>query len=162
MGIGLPKVPGEFHKLPNACLAIIGSQWHNDCVNAMIERAYSELLAIDVLPEKISIHRVPGSLEIPFAAQVLFETNPELDAVLAFGVVLKGRTSHDESVMQNIVSGFRDVTHRFSKPIINEVIGVTDIKDARERSGDDLMNKGVEAVFAASELLHWLSSIRQK
>ena len=76
---------------------------------------------------------MPGSLEIPFAARVLFEADPGLDAVLAFGVVLKGITSHDESVMHNVVNGFREVTDRFGKPIINEVIAVTDIEDARKK-----------------------------
>ncbi|MDP0562649.1 MAG: 6,7-dimethyl-8-ribityllumazine synthase [Candidatus Endonucleobacter sp. (ex Gigantidas childressi)] len=160
MGIGLPKVPEEFHKIPDARLAIIGSMWHSACVNGMIERAYNELLAIDVQPENICIHRVPGSLEIPFAARVLFEVDPTLDAILAFGVVLKGITAHDDTVMHNIVNGFSEVTNRFGKPVINEVIGVVNIKHAQERSGNDFMNKGVEAVFATSELLHWLRGVR--
>ncbi|MGB1271235.1 MAG: 6,7-dimethyl-8-ribityllumazine synthase [Endozoicomonas sp.] len=162
MGAGLPKQPGEFHKIPHARLAIIGSRWHGECVDAMITRAERELLALNVQPGNIAIHYVPGSLELPFAARVLFEEDPALSAILAFGVILQGITSHDESVIQNVVNGFRDVTNHFGKPIINEVIGVTDIADARKRSGDDHLNKGVEAVFATSELLHWLHEVRQR
>ena len=160
MGAGLPKRPGEFCKIPHARLAIIGSRWHSDCIDSMIDRAHQELLAVDVKPENISIHRVPGSLEIPFAARVLFESDPSLDAVLAFGVILKGITGHDDTVMHTVVTGFQQVTERFGKPIINEVIGVSDIEDARKRSGDDHLNKGVEAVFATSELLSWLNAVR--
>jgi 6,7-dimethyl-8-ribityllumazine synthase len=47
------------------------------------------------------------------------------------------------------------VSDRFQKPIINEVIGVTNIEDAVKRSGTNNWNKGLEAVFALSELLSW-------
>lgn len=157
MGAGLPKSPKEFHKIPYARLAIIASSWHSDCVDAMINRAKQELLALDVRPENIAIHKVPGSLELPLAARLLFEKDPKLDAILAFGVVLKGITSHDEMVLNGVFTGFMDVTERFGKPVINEVIGVDSVEDAKKRSGDDLMNKGVEAVYATSELLHWIN-----
>lgn len=160
MGAGLPKKPEQFHKIPHARLAIIGSSWHSDCVDSMINRAQKELLALDVKPENISIHKVPGSLELPFAARLLFESDPELDAILAFGVVLKGITSHDEMVLHGVFEGFMDVTERFGKPVINEVIGVDSVEDAKKRSGDDHMNKGVEAVYATSELLHWVNQVK--
>ncbi|WP_067514922.1 6,7-dimethyl-8-ribityllumazine synthase [Endozoicomonas ascidiicola] len=159
MGAGLPKTPEQFHKIPHARVAIIGGSWHSDCVDAMINRAEKELLALDVKPENISVHKVPGSLELPLAARLLFEKDPELDAVLAFGVVLEGITSHDESVLHAVVNGFQNVTERFGKPVINEVIGVTSIEDAHKRSGDNHMNKGVEAVYATSELLNWIHQL---
>ncbi len=160
MGAGLPKTPEQFHKIPNVRIAIIGSSWHSDCVDAMISRARKELLAVDVQPDNILVYKLPGSLELPFAARVLFEEDPLLDAILAFGIVLEGITSHDEMVLNGVFQGFANVTELFGKPVINEVIGVASIEDARKRSGDDMMNKGVEAVYAASELLHWISQVR--
>lgn len=160
MGAGLPKTPEQFHKIPNARVAIIGSSWHSDCVDAMISRAQKELLALDVKPENILIHKVPGSLELPFAARLLLEEDPRIDAILAFGVVLEGITSHDEMVLNGVFQGFANVTERFGKPVINEVIGVASVADAHKRSGDDMMNKGVEAVYAASELLHWIDQVK--
>ena len=153
MSASLPKTPEQFHKIPHARLAIIGSSWHNDCVNAMVNRAQKELLALEVKPENIFIHKLPGSLELPFAAGILFEKDPGLDAILAFGVVLKGITSHDEMVLHGVFEGFMNVTGRFGKPVINEVIGVGSVEDAKKRSGDNHMNKGVEAVYALS-LIH--------
>ena len=73
MGAGLPKQPEQFHKIPHARVAIVGSSWHSDCVNAMINRAEKELLALDVAPANISIHTVPGSLELPLAARILLK-----------------------------------------------------------------------------------------
>lgn len=157
----LPKEPHQFHKIPHAKIAIIGSSWHSQYVDAMMHRARIELLALDVADENISMHHVPGSLELPFAARMLLENDPELDAILAFGVVLEGITSHDESVLQAVVTGFQAVTDRFGKPVINEVIGVTSIEDAVKRSGDDYFNKGVEAVYATSELLNWTKQFKK-
>lgn len=155
----LPKPVEQFHKIPAAKIAIVAAMWHRDCVDAMIARAKQELLALDVQESNISVHFIPGSLELPYAARSLFEADSELDAVIAFGVVLKGATTHDDAVIQTVVDGFSRVSDRFHKPIINEVIGVTSIEDARQRSDDSIANKGVEAVFALSELLHWKANL---
>jgi 6,7-dimethyl-8-ribityllumazine synthase len=160
MAGGLPKPQEAFHKIPGAKLAIIASMWHSECVEAMVERAKLVLLDLEVREENIAVHRLPGSLELPYAAARLFETDSKLDAVLAFGVVLTGATTHDATVIQNVVQGFSMVSEKFGKPIINEVIGVTDIEDAKKRSGDGPWNKGLEAAFAVSELLHWQKSLQ--
>jgi 6,7-dimethyl-8-ribityllumazine synthase len=162
MAGGLPKKAGDFYKIPHARIAIIGSMWHAECVEGMMRRAHTELLACDVASEQIQIHRIPGSLELPFAARVLFEHDSRLDAILAFGVVLQGATAHNESVLANVVHGFSLVSERYCKPIINEVIGVSSISDAEARSSDDDKNKGLEAVFAVTEILHWKKSLENK
>ena len=160
MAGGLPKPIEQFHKIPGARLALIGSMWHATCVDSMIDRALAILHSLEVAPEDTSVHRLPGSLELPYAARTLFDHDPTLDAILAFGVVLKGATSHDESVLQHVTQGFALASDRFGKPIINSVIGVRDIADAEKRSGDSPWNKGIEAAFAVSEVLHWQRSLR--
>lgn len=155
----LPKPVEQFHKIPHARVAIIAAMWHPECVNSMVNRTVKELLALDVDGKNISTHLLPGSLELPYAARCLFERDNSLDAVIAFGVVLKGDTTHDDSVLQNVVDGFARVSDRFHKPIINEVIGVNTVEDAQKRSDDSVSNKGVEAVFALSELLHWKENL---
>ena len=155
----LPKPVSEFHKIPHARVAIVASMWHPHCVNAMVDRAVVELKAVGVSEKNISVHTLPGSLELPYAARCLFESDRALDAVIAFGVVLKGDTTHDDNVMQNVVDGFGRVSDRFHKPIINEVIGVTSVEDAEKRSDNSVANKGVEAVFALTELLAWKASL---
>lgn len=156
----LPKNPQSFFKIPSARLAIISSLWHEQYVLRMISRAKAELLRLEVKAENISLHQLPGSLELPYAAAVLFEHDPQLDAILAFGIVLKGATTHDDSVIRQVVNGFALVSDRFGKPIINEVIGVNNLADAETRSADDNLNKGLEAAFAVSEILHWRDYIK--
>ncbi len=155
----LPKPVDQFHKIPHARVAIISAMWHPQYVGAMVDRAVEGLMAADVKADNIRTHILPGSLELPYAARCLFESDESLDAVIAFGVVLKGDTTHDDSVLQNVVDGFGRVSERFHKPIINEVIGVSSLEDAQKRADDSTANKGVEAVFALTELLHWKASL---
>lgn len=155
----LPKSRDSFHRIPDARIAILASMWHAEYVNAMVERARSELSALGVAADNVTVHQIPGSLELPYAARVLFEKYPQLDAIIAFGIVLTGATMHNTSVLQQTVQGFALVSDRYAKPIINEVIGVASLEDAKKRSGDDDLNKGLEAVFALSEILHWRRSL---
>lgn len=155
----LPKPVKDFHRIPNTKIAIVAAMWHRDCVESMVNRAIEELVTVDVARGDISVHWIPGSLELPYAARVLLEKQPELDAIMAFGVVLKGATTHDDSVLQTVVEGFSRVADRYHKPIVNEVIGVTSVADAEARADNSVANKGVEAVFALSELLHWQRSL---
>lgn len=155
----LPKTPDNFSKIPGAKIALLGSMWHLNYVEAMIERAKRELIRCQVLEEDIQTHYIPGSLELPFAARTLLEHSPQIDAILAFGVVLQGATTHDQTVLTQVAQGFSLLSDRTGKPIINEVIGVNDLELAAQRSNDSLSNKGVEAVFAVTELLAWKKSL---
>lgn len=156
----LPKQSHHFHRIEGAKIAIVKAMWHPQFVNAMVERARLEMIDAGVKAEDISEHTLPGSLELPLAANMLFEADPSLDAVMAFGVVLQGATTHDASVLQTVVEGFGQVALKFNKPIINEVIGVTNLDDAAKRSDDSESNKGLEAVFALTELLHWQRQLK--
>lgn len=153
MAGGLPKKREEFHKIPGEKVAIIASMWHPQCVEPMVNRCVSELSALDCTD--IEIHYLPGSYELPMAAQFLFENKPDLDVVIAFGVVLTGATTHNMTVLQEITNGFSRIMRNTGKAIINEVIGVSDVQDAVKRSSNDDWNKGLEAAFAASEVLAW-------
>lgn len=148
----LPVKPELFKPIPDAKVAIIASMWHRDLIQEMIEscqQCMTEFLQLD--ENNIEIHFLPGAYELPFAAQTLLTSKPNLDAIVAFGIVLKGDTTHDASVIQSVVNGFSHVSLKFSKPIINEVIGVLNMNDARVRA----VSKGQEAAFALSEVLHW-------
>ena len=151
----LPKEPEIFKAIPDAHVGIVASMWHAKYVDRMVERAVAELKKLGVAERDILVHRLPGSAELPLAASLLFQHHPILDGILAFGVVLQGGTTHNTMVLEQVSHGFGLTSHRFGKPIINEVIGVVDLKDADERSREDRGNKGLEAVFAFSEFLTW-------
>ena len=80
-------------------------------------------------------HTLPGTLEFPFAANEVVETNPDVDAIVCLAVVLKGDTYHFEMIIDECVRGLGDVSRAARVPIVNEVLPVTDLADAEARAG---------------------------
>ena len=61
----------------------------------------------------------PGSTELPLLADRLFQ---KCHAVIALGVVIRGETSHYDSVCAMVEQGIIQVQLKHSKPLINGVI----------------------------------------
>lgn len=151
----LPKKIEEFNIIKGSKVAIISGQWHREIAEVMVKSAIDVLKKIGLDDDSILVHWAPGSLELPLYASLLLKNDPSLDGVIAFGVVLQGATTHNESVVQSVVDGFTELSLKYNKPIINEVIGVKDLKDAVVRAE----SKGVEAVFAFSEVVGFVRSL---
>jgi len=140
-------------------IAILKSKWYPElvenlsrtCVRTLREYGYSD----------IEEHTLPGSLEIPLAARDLLaqDTNNRIDALICFGVIVKGATYHFEMISNEAMRGLGDVMHTFRRPVVVEILPVYDIQDARERCADDEFNKGYEAAAAAIEMVAWRRSI---
>jgi 6,7-dimethyl-8-ribityllumazine synthase len=97
-------------QLPKAKVAIISSSWHLDICGDLVTGATRALTAANV--KEIKTIYVPGSFEIPLAAQKAFEMG--YDAVVAVGLVLKGETPHFDYVCQGVTQGVIDVQLKFS------------------------------------------------
>jgi 6,7-dimethyl-8-ribityllumazine synthase len=138
-------------KRPHAKVAIISSPWHPDLCGDLIAGARRALVAAEVA--KIEVIFVPGSFEIPLAAQRAFEGG--FDAVVAVGLVLKGETPHFDYVCQGVTQGVIDVQLKFSKPIGYGVLMCNDLDQAIARSGvpGSKEDKGYDAAIAALAFL---------
>ena len=137
--------------LPNAKVAIISSSWHLDICSDLIAGATRALKEAKV--GKIEVIFVPGSFEIPLAAQKSFEKG--FDAVVALGLVLKGETPHFDYVCQGVTQGIIDVQLKFSKPIGYGVLMCNDLEQAIARSGrpGSKEDKGYDSALAALKLI---------
>ena len=138
--------------LPGAKVAIISSSWHLDICNDLIAGAKRALTEAQV--GTIEVQFVPGSFEIPLAAQYAFEAG--FDAVVALGLVLKGDTPHFDYVCQGVTQGVIDVSLKHSKPIGYGVLMCNDLDQAIDRCGraTSKEDKGYDSAVAALELLH--------
>jgi 6,7-dimethyl-8-ribityllumazine synthase len=138
-------------KHPKAKVAIISSSWHPDICEALIAGARRALEAAEV--KKIEEIYVPGSFEIPLAAQKAFESG--YDAVVAVGLVLQGETPHFDYVCQGVTQGVIDVQLKFSKPIGYGVLMCNDLDQAIARAGlpGSKEDKGYDSAIAALSLL---------
>mgnify|MGYP002632557567 CR=1 FL=1 len=142
----LPRVEG-------ANVAIIASKWYREYSEAMIKKCLGVLE--DGGCAEPQIHIVPGCLEIPLAARRLMQCDPTLEAIIVFGVILKGDTYHFDIVKDLCMSGLERVMFECDVPIINEILPVDKIEDAAARSQDDQRNKGLEAGIATLEIVDW-------
>ena len=142
--------------LPGAKIAIISSLWHLDICNDLIAGAKRALTEAQV--GEVEVQFVPGSFEIPLAAQYAFEAG--FDGVVALGLVLKGETPHFDYVCQGVTQGVIDVSLKHSKPIGYGVLMCNDLDQAIDRCGRPTSkeDKGYDSAVAALELLH----LRQK
>jgi 6,7-dimethyl-8-ribityllumazine synthase len=138
-------------KFPKAQVAIISSSWHLDICNDLIAGATRALEAAEV--KKIKVVYVPGSFEIPLAAQKMFEKG--YDAVVAVGLVLKGETPHFDYVCQGVTQGVVDAQLKWSKPIGYGVLMCNDLDQAIARSGrpGSKEDKGYDSAIAALALM---------
>jgi 6,7-dimethyl-8-ribityllumazine synthase len=141
----------KIKKHPKAKVAIISSSWHSELCADLIAGAMRALEAAEV--KKIKVIHVPGSFEIPLAAQRAFEDG--FDAVVAVGLVLKGETPHFDYVCQGLTQGVMDVQLKFSKPIGFGVLMCNDLDQAIARSGiaGSKEDKGFDSAIAALALL---------
>ena len=83
------------------------------------------------------------------------QRDPSLEALIVFGVIVKGDTYHFDIVKDLCMSGLERVTFECDIPVINEILPVNKIEDALARSADDSKNKGIEAALAALEVIDW-------
>lgn len=126
-------------------LGIVGARWHADLVDHMIERARAAAEACGVTDVVVS--RVAGSVELPVVAQALAAT---CDAVVAFGVVIKGETDHYAYVNDSVTTGLTRVALDERTPVGHGVLTVHSLGQARDRAGleDSIEDKGWQATVA--------------
>ena len=138
-------------QLPQARVAIISPSWHLDICNDLVAGAKRALHGAGITD--VSTTYVPGSFEIPLAAQFAFEKGYE--AVVALGLVLEGQTPHFDFVCQGVTQGVLDVSLKFSRPIGFGVLMCNTLEQAIARCGrpESVEDKGFDSAVAAIKLL---------
>ncbi|NBC22761.1 MAG: 6,7-dimethyl-8-ribityllumazine synthase [Gammaproteobacteria bacterium] len=136
-------------------IAIVQSKWYPEIVDSMAGVCAAVLAEAGY--QRVERHVLPGCLELPLAAKDLLaaDTAEDLDAVICFGVIVKGETLHFEMISTECMRGLAAVGLEYRRPVVVEVLPVFDIEHARARAADDEYNKGYEAAAAAIEMIHW-------
>jgi 6,7-dimethyl-8-ribityllumazine synthase len=132
-------------------VAIISASWHEQICADLIAGARRALEKAKIKPEPVIY--VPGSFELPLAAQLALDSG--FDAVVVLGVVLRGETPHFDYVCQGVTQGIMQVSLSRSKPIGFGVLTVDTVEQAIARSGitGSKEDKGFDSAVAALELL---------
>ncbi len=119
--------------------------------------------ALDALAEAgtdrrdITVAWAPGAFEVPLVARA-FAHAGKVDAVLCFGAVIRGDTSHYEFVAGECASGIQQVQLATGVPVVFGVLTTETLEQALERSEPNESNKGREAALTGIEMVRLLRS----
>jgi 6,7-dimethyl-8-ribityllumazine synthase len=140
-------------------IAIVRTDYHESYVSSLEKHAIETLIINGIEEKNVTSVVVPGAWEIPLAVKKIAETK-KFDAVITFGVVLKGDTLHFEMIANEVGRALMQLSLEFGIPVALEVLAVFDLKQAEERTRDDEMNKGIEAATAVLKTLMELKKIK--
>lgn len=135
----------------NISFGIVVSEWNEEITSNLLKGTVDTLLKHHADEELITIKHVPGTYELPVAAQMMLE-HMDIDVVICIGSVIRGETAHFDYVCQAASLGIKDVSLKFNTPVIFCVLTDDNIEQSRARSGGEHGNKGDEAAIAAIKM----------
>lgn len=133
-------------------IAVVLPYFNEELGLELFENVKKELLSNNVLEKNISLTRVAGALEIPFACKKLAMKKP--DAIIALGIVIRGETSHYDLVTETAHQGIMKVQLEEVIPIIFGILACENLKQVKERTSSKGLDKGKE--FAQAALIQTL------
>lgn len=139
-------------KLENARVAIAVAEWNQHITFPLADGALKTLYDNGFDEEDVIVVKVPGAVELTFAASKLIETG-NFDAVIVVGCVIKGDTPHFDYVCQSVTQGVTSLNADCDIPVIFCVLTVNDEQQALDRAGGKVGHKGVEAAETAIKMI---------
>lgn len=129
---------------------IVAARYNSVLVEALLRSVLAGLKDAGVKERRIEVVRVPGSHEVPVAAQWLAQ-NSRRDCVIALGVLVGGDTNHHEMVGQSVSHALQQVALAANTSVINGVVVADNLKQAQARCLGSI-NRGAEFARAALEM----------
>ncbi len=133
-------------------IGIVVADWNPDITHALMNGAMDFLKEQGVKDKHIEVKFVPGSFELPLAANWMAQRK-DIDAVITLGCVIQGETRHFDFICDACAHGVMQVGLDTGKPAIFGVLTTQDQQQALERAGGKHGNKGVEAAETALKML---------
>lgn len=135
--------------IPGAKVAIVQAAWHKEHSDRMVNVSREMLEAAKCAA--VDVFQVPGTYEIPLVAKKIAKGG-NYDAIIVYGIVVKGDTDHYEIILQTVIREIGKVMYDFEVPIIMEILPVHRLEDAIARTKEE-SNKGIEAAQATIDLI---------
>lgn len=141
-----------------AHILVIEARYYDAIADELLDGAKQALGAAGTTYEVVT---VPGALEIPqvlaqaIAAGVI-PTDIEgarFDGAVALGCVIRGETTHYETVCNESNRGLMDLALNAGVPVGNAILTVETEAQAHARSGGGIDSKGADAVRACLSLI---------
>ena len=153
------SVPINLPNTDKIHIAIVVSKWNASITENLYNGAIKTLSESGIPHSNITRYNVPGSFELIYGCKIAQQKRVQV--VIAIGSVIRGETPHFHYICQSVSLGIKDLNVLGKVPIIFCVLTDDTIKQAKERSGGKLGNKGIEAARAAIEIAQF-NDIAQK
>ena len=138
-------------------IGIVTARFNSDITSKLEEGALRVLLRLGVPADAIRVASVPGAVEITTSVQVLLKSG--CDAVIALGCVIRGETTHYESVIHAVDTGCTHLQLETGKPVVFGVLTTENLEQAIDRIGGHHGHKGEEAAEVAVEMVNLLKLV---
>ena len=125
---------------------IVEARFYTDIADAQLAGAKSALSAEGASFDNVSL---PGALEIPVAIAMADASQQHFDGYVALGCVIRGETTHYETVCSESARGLMDLAISKNLAIGNGILTVEDEAQAWERADAARKDKGGDAARAA-------------
>ena len=132
----------------NKKITIVASKWNAELVDELLESGKAHLEELGFT--NIKTVNVPGAWELVHAAQ---RELADADGVIAYGVVIRGETTHYELISESAAHGLMQVSVNANKPIGFGLIAAENLSQAQERTDSSKLNKGKEIAQSLVEML---------
>lgn len=142
-------------ELPDASdfkFGIVVSEYYAEITESLLAACLETFAAQNVQQENIFIEYAPGTYELPIACQRLNRWR-KVDALIAFGCVVKGDTDHDKYINHSVAQALQNLSIKYGKPFLFGVLTPNTYQQAEDRAGGKHGNKGVEVAVAALKMV---------
>ena len=139
--------------------AVVVARFNEPISKKLLDGALAALAAHGVAGDAVEVHWVPGSFELPHAAQALARSR-RFAGIVCVGAEIKGATPHFDYVCAVAAQGISRVGLDTGVPVTFGVITALTEEQAWERAGGAVGNRGEEAALAALEMAGWLGALR--
>jgi 6,7-dimethyl-8-ribityllumazine synthase len=140
---------------------IIVSQFNDFVTHKLHDGALKCLKAHRITASQVESFLCPGSFELPQVANHLALTG-RFDALICLGCVIRGETPHFKYVAREAAHGIENVALETGVPITFGVLTTDTAKQALERAGGKVGNKGWDAALSAIEMAALFRNIRKR
>ena len=154
----MPRILQGQKQQADGRFAIVVSRYNETITSKLLEGALKTLASHGVDDGGVVVAWVPGAWEIPLVAKRLVQTGGYA-AVLCLGAVIRGETTHDQYINQQLSNSLGELAMDSGVPVAFGVLTCNSMEQAIHRAGGNVGNKGVECAEAALEMVHLLSQI---
>ncbi|MCP4189641.1 MAG: 6,7-dimethyl-8-ribityllumazine synthase [Planctomycetaceae bacterium] len=140
--------PGE----TKGAVAIVVARYNESITSNLLKGALEALQEHQISDDLISIAWVPGAWEVALAAR-RFADSGEYLAVIGLAAVIRGETTHDQYINQQVSHSLGQIALESGVPTLFGVLTCNSLEQAISRSGGRVGNKGHECAMAALEMV---------